>query len=487
MDLDDVRNDLSFGRVDAESEPDLDRRFLRTNDFERFLTDDCRLVLGAKGSGKSALFELFAKHEAAARQLAGPQRLQRVVIGTATGFGDVSEITGSDIRTFMSDPGFHFESLWKLYIAVKAALAMAAFGLQSTGVLADFLRAIGKRRDVRIVPLLRDFWGVIGGNPPSSISVNVAGTGVAVGAGGATQLDLAAILSDIQTSLQRQDLRLWLLFDKLDEILSSEPEKRTLAISELFMATRFMTRFPAIQPRILLRKDIWSGLGFPNKDHWLDKQLTLEWDRDKLRTLMIRRACVSSSVRAFIEERVPGAKGRPVDALGLEEQTDVFYALFERQAYGGPREAPLLTWMVERTADGGGTAQPRELILFGNLALQEELAGLSRSSTALISGRSVRNVFSKVSQGRVQTYLREFPSLSEHLDRFAGLKKAEFGRDELIKLMEGLQPSGLAMLRSLHEVGVISPIGRPSVDTAEQFAIPRLYRSGLGLLIRGRP
>jgi hypothetical protein len=37
---------LGFGRVDSESEPDLDRRFLRTDDFERFL-DPANLLLSS--------------------------------------------------------------------------------------------------------------------------------------------------------------------------------------------------------------------------------------------------------------------------------------------------------------------------------------------------------------------------------------------------------------------------------------------------------
>jgi hypothetical protein len=62
---------LDFGRVDAESEPDLDRRFLRTGDFDKFLQPRYSLIVGAKGSGKSALFEMFTDHLPSARKLAG--------------------------------------------------------------------------------------------------------------------------------------------------------------------------------------------------------------------------------------------------------------------------------------------------------------------------------------------------------------------------------------------------------------------------------
>ena len=71
---------LDFGMVDAESEPLLARRFIRTADFDKFLDSRYLVVVGAKGSGKSALFEMFAKNTASVRQLAG-SRLDNVLVG----------------------------------------------------------------------------------------------------------------------------------------------------------------------------------------------------------------------------------------------------------------------------------------------------------------------------------------------------------------------------------------------------------------------
>ena len=52
---------LDFGSVDSEFEDDLDLLFVRTSDFDKFLLPKVWLALGAKGTGKSALFELFEK------------------------------------------------------------------------------------------------------------------------------------------------------------------------------------------------------------------------------------------------------------------------------------------------------------------------------------------------------------------------------------------------------------------------------------------
>src|SRR5688572_20552917 len=95
-DRDEALRALDFGKVDAESEIDLDQRFVRTADFERFARDDIWIGLGPKGTGKSALFEVFAKYESMARGLT-PDGLTDVIITTGTGFGDLSELATGDI------------------------------------------------------------------------------------------------------------------------------------------------------------------------------------------------------------------------------------------------------------------------------------------------------------------------------------------------------------------------------------------------------
>lgn len=50
-----------------------------------------------------------------------------------------------------------------------------------------------------------------------------------------------------------------------------------------------------------------------------------------------------------------------------------------------------------------------------------------------------------------------------------------------------LDPAGDDAIDSLHEVGIITPLGKQDVAVAESFDVPRLYRAGLGLQIIARP
>ena len=106
---------------------------------------------------------------------------------------------------------------------------------------------------------------------------------------------------------------------------------------------------------------------------------------------------------------------------------------------------------------------------------------------SLISGLAIRNAFANVSKIKAQSYLSEFATLSKHFERFSGLQNAEFSQEELIKLMYGLKPEGEEMIRQLHETGVISFSSGEILTRDSKIIVPRLFRSGLGIITMGRP
>lgn len=476
---------LDFGKVDSESEHDLDRRFLKTEDFERFTDNDTALVLGAKGTGKSALFKLFTKHEDIARSLAGPN-VATVIIASGSGFYDLSEVATGDIESLKGESGFDHDRLWRLYIAVKAGLALK-YETVPRGPLKDLLRATGTVRDIRIGPLLKDLWRLAVGEPPRQVTVSAKGTTVTL-QGGKRSLDVVTLLEDVASTLRRNGRILWLLFDKIDEIFPANREERIAALSGLMSAALNIRRtFPEIQPRIFLRTDLWRDLNFTNKSHLTDKTVELSWNREQLAWLLTKRACASKPVRDYLEMCVPQLRGHQVEDLTRAQRDKCLESIFPETVYPGQREAYILDWIVDRVTDGLGTSLPRETIMLGNQAAgNQRAAGGPESADLLLSKEATRDAFPAVSQDRCDTYLAEFPNLRDHFRRFEGQVTPKFARTDLFRLMEGLEPSGIEMLRTLAEIGVIHPV-RGNVTTAQEFEIPRLYRLGLRLVIRGRP
>ena len=478
-------NALNFGKVDAESELDLDQRFIRTSDFEQLARADIWIALGPKGTGKSALFEVFAKHEAMARRLA-PGGLDGVLVTTGTGFGDLSELATGDIERLRGESGYDHDKLWRLYIAVRAALGVAAAGVPvPAGPLQDLLRALGELPDRRVLPILKSLWTTVIGGAPGEISIASRGATVTL-RGGVRELDVVTLLQYVQDALAAEGRTLWIFFDKIDEIFPADPSERRAAIEGLMTASMAIRRqFPGIQPKILLRTDIWQELTFTNKSHLTDKRVTLSWSKQQLAALLLKRACVEPLVRSLVEESVPSLVENEVEGLTAGEVETGLKAIFPETVYPGEREADIVDWVVARVTDAKGTVLPRETIMLGNQAKIEQQSIGGAADASLFSREAVRDAFTFVSQERASTYLAEFPDVEEHLRRFRGQQTSTFARDALETLMGGLEPSGIDLFDRLYEIGVLEPL-RGTTVTASEFEIPRLYRVGLGLVIRGR-
>ncbi|OII07299.1 hypothetical protein BIU89_11905 [Curtobacterium sp. MCBA15_005] len=244
--------------------------------------------------------------------------------------------------------------------------------------------------------------------------------------------------------------------------------------------------FPAIQPKVMLRTDLWTELDFTNKDHLTDKRIELGWSAIPLTSLLIKRALRHGDVRVFVEEKRPGLAGRLVDDWSADERLDALTVILPTTAYPGEREAAIMDWLLERVRDGRDTVLPRDSIVLTNSAADKQRDLGEVGTTALLSREAIREAFTRTSEIRYESFLAEFPDLREHFRRFTGQTKADFSKVELTDLMEGLTPSGDELLERLFEIGVVRPnTGR--VQTAASYEIPRLYRNGLGLVIRGRP
>lgn len=106
-----------------------------------------------------------------------------------------------------------------------------------------------------------------------------------------------------------------------------------------------------------------------------------------------------------------------------------------------------ISWLLARITDGLGGKYPREFINFANDS-KEEQKNEKFDDNCLISGNAIRKAFGKVSVIKCDTYLSEFPQLRNHFERFGGRDTARYTREEIGKLMSGLELKGDDMIRA---------------------------------------
>lgn len=478
---------LSFGLVDAESLPDLDRRFLRTNDFDDLVRTDAVMILGPKGSGKSTIFELFNQHEGLAREFAGGA-LDSVIVATGTGRLDEHELTTTDMETLKGEHGFDHDKMWRLYFAIKGALALRDYDI-GPGPVRELLRALGERRDLRVAPLMRALWrALIGHDASASLKVAAFGASLEFTALKDARIEVTDLLRDVQRWLDESRKSIWLLFDKIDELYPSDANERQRAIQTLLATSMSIRRsHPRIRPKVFLRDDIWVTLNFPNKTHLVDKTVRLNWSRRQIAELLIKGAAASPGVETFIRTSFRPFRLHRTHELSLAQLRKASRTLISSTIPYHERRVTSYEWIFQRVRDGHGHASPRDAVYWLNVAAESERkrSGRVSGSDPLITSDTLPSAFSKVSQARRSAFLSEFPALALHLDRFEGQEGPTFTRGQLSQLFSSLEPDPESALRMLAEIGVLTPL-RGSVSTADLFEVPILYREGLNLTTNQR-
>ncbi|WP_430638962.1 P-loop ATPase, Sll1717 family [Haloferax volcanii] len=486
MDAEEYLHDLDFGNVDAESEEELADRFVRTPGFGKISDRDSLIILGPKGSGKSALFRLYTDFKHQAENLLDESLPENAHLIKATGGNDLRSLDNRNLQKIKDQDGFSYEDFWEIYIGVKVAEKLGEAGYTSDGELGNVLRALNEQQDWRLLPVLKTVWEYCIGDPPSSGKLSYGNFSIDLSSSDGI-FDTELLLENEQSLLSEKDEVVWLLLDRIDELESKDPEKRKELLEALFRTQlTFLGRFDNIRLKIFLRTDIWSELNFVNKSHISDKRIELRWDDTQLLKMINKRMLQSDSIKEYVEE----STGLEIDvdnieSIDKESQKDIFYAVFEDTVYPGEREAELFDWMTTRIKDGHGGKYPRELISFCNAAVREELRRDEHPESRLINGYSVRDAYDTVSNQRVNTFLSEFPDLKEHFDKFDTKKTAEYSFDDLYTMFDGLQPSPKNAVDRMVDIGFLRT--DRDGDGNRIYEVPRLYREGIGLVIRGRP
>ena len=437
------------------------------------------MVRGPKGTGKSALFELLTRFGSSARRVAAG-KLDGVLLVAGSGFQDLQEVATDDIEALKSEAGYDHERLWRLYVALKVALALKPHASLSTGPVKELLRAAGALRDARLLPLLQLAWRrFVSPNVPERVKVGVMRAAVEI-VSRKQRIDVTDLLNDAEHILDSVNKSVWVLFDKIDELYAGNRSERKRAIEGLMLTTMSLRRtFPRIRTTVFIRSDIWSNLEFTNKSHLADKILELKWSHNEIQRLLVKAAASHPAVERLIQGAVPEFVVAGADSMsnGIIERS--LAAILPKQLKFRDKIHNTLTWLVIHVRDGNGT-YPREAILWCNRAADME-RGIPNTTArvSMISDSSLINTYPGVSVSRCESYLTEFPDLREHFTRFQGQEGPRFQKNEMLKFMKGLTPSGDEMLRALTEVGVILPEGNLTV--AESFDVPVLYRRGLGL------
>jgi hypothetical protein len=500
MEQQEVLQGLNFGRVDAETDSKFDSCFIGTEMLRQVLQPQHSLILGSKGSGKSAAFRLLCDDRDKIKALM-PKGYESILAVPAYGLQNEEYLPGLEFNELKISTVDDFRYFWMLYIGLKTVSTLAqdekigalVEASKNPKLKAAYKTVLGVMEELGLSPepstfskfKLRLRQVIRPALRTDLVQADEVNRLLSADFRHRTGMSVKAMLDNVDTILTETNCLAWVMLDKLDLLFIDDFEKLKAAITGLVLIlVEHSNRFQNIHFKIFLRNDIYRQLHIVNKSHLVSYSSDMKWPGHLLLKLLVARAQVT---------------GEPVEVSDVIAGNDayvqkIFYAIFEPtlSAAGTVAEdaVPFThVWIMRHLTDGAGNIYPREVIHLGNMAVekQKELDRLEgkHASPRLISARALKEAFASVSVYRCDTYLySEFPHLAKHFDHFRGSQKATFTRDELTTLFERLTPNGDEAIRSIYDAGLITPMGR-TVDASLEFKVPLLYRIGLGITQRG--
>jgi hypothetical protein len=295
--MDEEIDRLFFGRDDAEMDMAdgglLRAGFVATAAYRAARDARKRLILGRKGSGKSAICRMLAADT-------DPQLAAALV--TPDG------LSAESIRNF-EPKGIPPESakalIWRYVLAVQVGKYVVGHAKaahhrprpRSVVAVKRFLVANGEMNEPK--PMFSQIIQKLN----TSISLEAFGVKASASFGGRTEGErMSNQLQVIEGFVKKaiSDLacgpdhaRILLLIDEVEDVWSNDPQSDHLVIGLLHAARRIAGTFPRVDCVTFLRSDIYDQLKFADKDKLHSDELRVDWNDDRLLELALLRARVS--------------------------------------------------------------------------------------------------------------------------------------------------------------------------------------------------
>ena len=468
-----ILSGLDLGAAVAENDANLVSYFVPTNALSDFVKDRYDLMLGGKGSGKSALLRVVVSEQARYTQLAD------VLIHVAT------EHTGepSFKRAFGTlKKGQYTEqeliNAWKTYLLNLALDALEPLATTPEARAAiEFSEKIGIRYKTES-PYKKVLWSLlrmlhlksfeIGAD---SIKGEFPDAPPEIWTKKDEVLDFPEALRLIVRALEAEKTRCWILIDRLDAAFQSDPDLEQAALKCLLAAYKDFMGHIGLRFKLFFRTDLFdqvvSGTGFRELTHVMDRTSpSMSWESDKLLVMILERFLFNKS----IQEKYGATKD---DLRDEELRLALFFSIFPPQVAPGSKRPDTWNWILNRLRDGNSIRTPRDLHALIKSASQKQYeiltVGGDEKATELISSHALKSGLSAMSTDKVRTTLiAENPKLENSIRAFTK-GKAEHNSESLMGLLGNEWDSKVI---DLERIGFLEKVG-------DVWKVPLLYRDGL--------
>ncbi len=447
-----ILNELEFSAGTAEYQDNFLETFVGTELVNRALQPKTPLVLGRKGTGKTAIFRKIVEgcqRESVVVMSPTPLKKENFWVISADGFKEI-EIT-------LNRTGTTWREFWMLQTCLACYLSKSEWQTLPDEKLRSILGE-NPRSELHIIQCLEQMLAV----------------------------DRVGLLARdwLQRFDQAAKTETILLLDGLDTGFGndeSDRHRRTQAIEGLLALVIDMgDQLQYLKFKVLLREDIWQKLGFENKSHFFGRSVNLTWENqaDYLK-VVIKQALRSSNFYNLIASVIPYHLLDQYDYWADHQVFEVWNLLVGERMTGG-KSAFTKNWVWKRLADGSENHNPRNLLQLFRIAKDREQEEHKKNpyEKTIIRSRVLISSLEEVSQAALDALVKEeFPELNSLIEHLTKLGYTPFKADDVAEFDYALNLG--------KDVGLLA-VYEETTNEIKRYKVPDLYRLGIGMTRKGQ-
>lgn len=293
---------INFGDIEANDDRLLFDSVCKTASVIEFINGNKNIVLGEKGTGKTALFRLIKDNKLKFNQNNG---YKNIIIPVEDNF-QYKNIKSKILKIIDSkdeDSIFKYQVVWELFFFQKIVSKIEKSNITLTTEIrkaVDLCNKFFNTSQIENLIKTKTTFGIKLYDTPTTILPDlyfsnepvVTEKDSKVDSLEKLEIDLDHFKNEINLFLIENDLNVIIIIDRLDEFVSKTDQKTQLEMLEaLITVEREYGRFSNIELKIFLRDDLFKQLNFEGigYDKVISKKVDLKWNPEKIREFIAKR------------------------------------------------------------------------------------------------------------------------------------------------------------------------------------------------------
>lgn len=296
-------SDFNFGSPDGKDDPLLEACALKITPISEFLEENKSIVVGERGSGKTAIFRLLSDGKLAFKSTEKFSQIY-VPIDEDLAYKTLREHVSFQVKDKTKSPEIPHRIVWEIYFFSRCVDALSKEfpdDKKISSIKNNFYQAAGlpQQKTFRLIDIFTSSKKTVGvklegGHLGFLVPNFYTSVEPSINSGDIDDvsfLDIPSLKAEMNNYLKISKKYVYVLVDKLDEFVSGDDYlTQMLILQSLTQCWRDYQSYPHIKIKLFLRPDLYERLDFSfGRDKIDPKKVDLNWSEEDIRHFVAYR------------------------------------------------------------------------------------------------------------------------------------------------------------------------------------------------------